>query len=133
MNARHTSIVLFATVLAACVSHEGVYAPACMAYTGDRIELRNDRFAWERFTDSVVVDDNGNVVNQFPGYPIHGNYSLDGQAVIMKTAAGESIPSMYLHQHGERTYLLTAAEHEAVERTGEYAECALVLAGSASN
>ena len=131
MIARYSTIVVIAGLLAACVSHEGVYSPACVAYAGDSIELRNDRFAWEKFTDSVVIDDNGDVVNQFPGYPLLGTYSLDGQTVMMESAAGESLANMYLHQHNDRLYLLTAVQHEASERTGQYAECALVLGGFA--
>ena len=106
MISRHILIVLVASMLAACISHEGVYTPACMAYAGDRIELRNDRFAWEKFTDSVVVDDNGDVVNQFPGYPMHGTYSIDGQTVMMETAAGR-IDSKHVFVSTSRTPLFT--------------------------
>ncbi len=117
-------------MLAGCVSHEGTYSPACIAYEGSKIRLNNGQFVWEKFTDSVVVDNNGQVVNQFPGYPMRGAYRIDGQTVYMDTAAGESVENMFLHRHDDHYYLLTAEQFAAWETTGEYAECALMLGGS---
>lgn len=133
MIARHSITVLIACLLTACVSHEGIYSPGCAAYAGSNIELQNGRFIWEKFTDSVVVDDEGEIVNQFPGYPMQGGYRIDEQAVIMETAAGEALANMYLHQRGERRYLLTAEQNEAWKKTGEYSDCLLVLGGNSDN
>ena len=87
------------------------------------------QFVWEKFTDSVVVDDDGKIVNQFPGYPMRGAYRIDEQMVYMDSASGEPMENMYLHRHDDRYYLLTAEQFEAWEKTGEYAECALMLGG----
>ena len=133
MTANLSSTLFVAGLLAACVSHEGKYSPACVAYTGSNIELRSGQFVWEKFTDSVVVDDNGEIVNQFPGYPMQGRYRIDGQAVLMESAAGESLATMYLHQQDHRDYLLTAEQHEAWESGSTSAECALVLGGNSDH
>ncbi len=130
MNARHTATTLIVCLLAGCVSHEGTYSPACIAYAGSDIKLDNGQFVWKKFTDSVVVDNDGQIVNQFPGYPMRGAYHVDGQTVYMDSASGESMENMYLHRHDDRYYLLTAEQFEAWEKTGEYAECALMLGGS---
>ncbi len=130
MNARHTPTTLIVCLLAGCVSHEGTYSPACIAYAGSEIKLDNGQFVWEKFTDSVVVDNDGQIVNQFPGYPLHGAYRIDGQTVYMDSASGESMENMYFRRHDDRYYLLTAEQFEAWEKTGEYAECALMLGGS---
>jgi len=129
MIARHSIIVLIACLLTACAAHEGIYSPACMAFAGDRIELRNSRFSWEKFTDSVVVDDNGETVNQFPGYPMLGHYRVEGQTVFMETAAGKALANMYLHPVDDRLYLLTETQHETAQQRGEIDACALVLGG----
>lgn len=129
MKLSHSLTLLLAGMLAACVSHEGRYSPACVAYAGSNIELRSGEFVWEKFTDSVIVDDDGEIVNQFPGYPMQGRYRVDGQAVLMESAAGESLATMYLHQQDHRDYLLTAEQHEAWESGSASAECALVLGG----
>lgn len=133
MIARHSITVIVTCLLTACASHEGIYSPACAAYAGSNIELRNDQFTWEKFTDSVVVDDEGEIINQFPDYPMQGSYRIDGQTVIMETAAGEALANLYLHQDGERRYLLTAEQNEAWKQTGEYSDCPLVLGGNSDN
>jgi len=129
MNARCTAITLIVCLLAGCVSHEGTYSPACIAYAGSKINLSDGLFVWEKFTDSVVMDNDGKIVNQFPGYPMRGAYRIDEQMVYMDSASGESMENMYLHRHDDHYYLLTAEQFETGEKTGEYAECALMLGG----
>lgn len=127
MIARYSICILAACLLSACASHEGVYSPACAAFAGSSITLHDGRFVWEKFTDSVIVDDDGKTVNQFPGYPMQGSYSIDGGAVEMESSAGESLATMYLHRHNRRQYLLTAEQHAAWKEHVAPAACALVL------
>jgi hypothetical protein len=81
----------------------------------------------------VAIDDNGEVINQFPGYPMQGSYRISGQTVSMESAAGESLEKMYLHRSENRSYLLTAGQHKTWEETGKYDDCALVLGGTSEN
>ena len=104
-----------------------------MAYAGNKIELNAGKFVWEKFTDAVVVDDAGNSVNQFPGFPMQGSYRIEGQTLHMNSAAGESLTDMYLLQHDNRQYLMTVEQFEHLRKTGEYDECALVLGGYQDN
>ena len=129
MSARFVLSASIAVLLFGCASHEGTYSPGCIAYEGSKVSLSNGQFVWEKFTDSVVVDDAGNVVNQFPAYPMQGTYRIEGHALYLTGASGESLANMYLQQHNERHYLLTAEQFEAWEKTGEDAACALVLGG----
>ena len=116
-------------MVSGCVSHEGTYSPDCIAYAGSNISLSDGQFVWEKFTDEVIVDDDGEIVNQFPGYPMRGSYRIEGQTVYMESVAGESIEKMYLHRRDNRQYLLSAEQFEAWENTGMYADCALMLDG----
>ncbi len=127
MNPRIISTIVTAALLFGCVSHEGTYSPDCIAYAGSNISLSDGQFVWEKFTDAVVVDDDGQIVNQFPGYPMQGTYHIHGQTLHMESDAGESTEHMYLHRRDNRQYLLTAQQFEAWEKTGEYAGCALML------
>lgn len=120
---------LVAVLLFGCASHDGAYSPDCIAYEGDKISLSDGQFVWEKFTDSVVVDDNGNVVNQHPGYPLQGTYRVDGQMLYLDAASGDSPASMHLQQHNHRRYLLTAEQFAAWEKNGQHADCVLVLGG----
>jgi hypothetical protein len=72
MISRFVLSALVATLLSACVSHEGTYSPGCIAYVGSNITLSDGQFVWEKFTDEVVVNDDGEIVDQFPGYPLRG-------------------------------------------------------------
>jgi len=118
-----------AVMVSGCVSHEGTYSPDCIAYAGSNISLSDGQFVWEKFTDEVIVDDDGEIVNQFPGYPMRGSYRIEGQTVYMESNAGEPIEKMYVHRRDNRQYLLSAGQFEAWENTGMYADCALMLDG----
>jgi hypothetical protein len=127
MSIRPLLVCLVATLLSACVSHEGTYLPGCAAYVGSKITLSDGRFVWEKFTDEVIVDDDGEKVNQFPGYPLRGSYRIDGQLVRMKSAAGAAMPPMFLSRRDEQRYLMTVDEFSAWEKTGAYGDCTLQL------
>ncbi len=127
MNTRTISTSLIAVLLFGCVSHEGTYSPDCIAYAGSNISLTDGQFVWEKFTDAVVVDEDGEIVNQFPGYPMRGSYRIDGQTLYMESDAGEAMDKMYLHRRDNRQYLLTAEQFEAWQTTGKHADCALML------
>jgi len=124
---------LLSVSLVGCSSHEGRYSPACIAYAGSIITLSNGKFVWEKFTDALAMDDDGNVVNPFPGYPMHGTYRIEGQTVFMEAVPGEKLANMYLEQHDDRQYLLTAKEAQEWRKTGKLTECALVLDQTADN
>ncbi len=130
MNPRIISTTLTAALLVGCVSHEGTYSPGCIAYAGSTISLSDGQFVWEKFTDSVVVDDDGEIINQFPGFPMRGRYRIDGQTLYMESNDGDSLEEMYLHRRDNRQYLLTAEQFEAWETTGKHADCALLLDGN---
>ncbi len=129
MNFRVYSTLVAAVFLVACVSHEGTYSPDCIAYACSNISLSDGQFVWEKFTDEVIVDDDGEIVNQFPGYPMRGSYRIEGQIVHMESDAGVSMEKMYLHTRDNRQYLLTAEQFEAWQKTGKHADCALMLNG----
>ena len=61
-------------ILGGCAAYEGVYEPACIAYEGDRIELRNGKFYWEKFTDERKVDASRKLIQPCPDYPKQGSY-----------------------------------------------------------
>ena len=129
MNCRVYSTLVAALFLVACVSHEGTYSPDCIAYAGSNISLGDGQFVWEKFTDEVVVDEDGKIVNQFPGFPMRGSYRIEGQIVYMESAAGDAMEKMYLHTRDNRQYLLTAEQFEAWQKAGKHADCALMLNG----
>jgi hypothetical protein len=126
----HLLIVGVTVLLSGCVSHDGTYLPGCAAYAGNRITLDQGSFVWEKFTDAVVVDDDGNVVDQFPGYPLEGSYRIDGQMVQMEARSGEPLETMYLQNAGEQRYLLTAEEFAFWQQYGTRDDCALQLISS---
>ena len=129
MSTRLISITLAVFLLAACKPYEGTYSPSCVAFAGDTIQLSDGQFVWEKFTDAVQVDEDGNVLNQFPGYPMRGTYSISGETVTMETASGEALDSMYLHQDEGLYYLLSGEQLKEYKATGKHSECTLILGG----
>ena len=123
---------LFVTIwigasLSGCASHDGTYSPDCAAFEGSNIRLSDGEFVWEKFTDAIKVDDDGNAMNQFPGYPLRGTYRIAGETVHMQVESGAVIEPMYLHADGDRQYLLTAVQWKARKAMGKYSGCALLL------
>jgi hypothetical protein len=115
------------------LSFDGSFSPGCMSYEGSIIQLRDGRFTCAKFTDQVVVDSDGKVVNQFPGYPKHGRYRIDGQVVSLETNDSERLPDFYLHRDGRRHLLLTGEQQEDWQESGNFAECALTLEPDSAN
>ena len=121
------SVVLIgcALVLSACKPYEGLYAPSCAAYSGSEIELSGGRFSWSKFTDQVVIDEEGNKVDPFPGFPREGAYNIDGETVILTPASGEAAETLYIVVEGVDVYLLTSAENTEFLASGALPRCAL--------
>lgn len=133
MNLRIITTLLVVSTSFGCAIHEGSYSPGCIAYAGNTISLSQGRFTWAKFSDEVIVDGGGEVINQFPGYPLQGSYRIDRQTVYMKSDAGEMMDNMYLHERGRRYYLLTSEQRDVAEETGYFDECALTLGGMGDN
>ena len=129
MSYRFAMTAVITSLLFGCASHDGTYLPGCIAYEGSKISLNEGTFVWEKFTDSVTVDDAGNVKNPFPGYPMQGSYRIKGQVLSLDAGPGESLANMFLQEYRQRDYLLTAEEFETWERTGTVRACALVSGG----
>jgi hypothetical protein len=116
--------------LAACAGHEGVYEPACIAFEGDRIELRGGRFAWDRFTDQRSVDADGNVIDAFPDFPKTGKYTLDAERLGFVTDDGVRVADWFLIEQQGQRYLLSEEQHERYLDLAELPRCGLLLASA---
>jgi hypothetical protein len=126
---RQAALSLLA-VTAGCANQAditGTYLPSCVAFAGNRIELSDGRFSWDKFTDEVRVDDSGNIVDPYPGFPMRGTYAIEGDVLRMTTEAGELAGEMHVVRRPGQVYLLTASEFDAWERDGAVPACALLL------
>ena len=112
--------IAIVTLSSGCVSGEGNYSPGCIAFEGSEVQLRDGKFTWEIFTDQVEVDSDGNVINQFPGYPKQGSYRIDRKVVELETNDGESLPRMYLHRDGYSLLLLTGQQQAEWQKSGNF-------------
>lgn len=110
---------------------EGVFSPACIAHAGDRIEFGGEhgkgRFEWDRFTDAVSVDRDGNRIDPFPDYPKTGSFEIDGEKVSLEADDGSTLAERYLLDYRGRTWLLSYEQNEAVLDGEAMPNCALVL------
>lgn len=118
-----TGILCF--MLAGCASHQGQYAPDCVAFAGDTVSLEGDNFVWQRFTDQVKVDANGDVIDPFPEYPKRGSYTLDGATVRLTAESGETMENLYLRRIDGSYRLMTAEQNGSWRETGRYDQCVL--------
>jgi hypothetical protein len=116
-------------VVAGCASHDGTYTPDCIAHAGNSIKLDGGRFVWDKFTDQVLVNDAGEVVDQFPQYPLRGRYRMEGETLHFESWTGEALPAMHMRREGSRTFLLTDRQLEAWPADRQRTRCALVLGG----
>ena len=126
MTSRHVIVAIVAAALSGCAGTDGLYAPACATFEGEAIELDGGRFVVHRFTDTVEFDDDGSVINQFPGYPIHGKYEVEGNVLHMRADDGTEMPRRYLARVGSEKWLLSQSEYEEWTRDGSIGPCTLV-------
>ena len=105
----------------------GTYSPSCVAFEGNTIELSDSRFTWDKFTDEVTVDDAGNAVDPFPGFPVRGTYTIEADVVSLTTDVGELAAELHLVRRPGQVYLLTVREFEAWQQDGAVPNCALLL------
>ena len=114
-----------ALVLTGCASFEGVYLPSCEAYAGSEIRLADGRFVWSKFTDQVVVDEDGNKVDAFPGFPLEGTYHVSGKVLTLVPGNGQPPETLYFLRDEGAVYLLSAAENDEIAAGGSLPRCAL--------
>ena len=105
----------------------GTYSPSCIAFEGSTIALTDNRFTWDKFTDEVTVDEAGNKLDPFPGFPVRGTYTVNDDVLSLTTDVGELAAELHLVQRPGQMYLLTDPEFEAWQKNGEIPECALLL------
>ena len=125
MVTRNVFILGLAIFLYGCTSYEGLYAPSCIAYAGSEIRLADGRYAWTKFTDQVVVDEDGNTVDPFPGFPREGRYERQGNRVTLAAGPDSAPETMFLLEDNGDVYLYSTAEWNAFETSGKRPACPL--------
>ena len=114
-------------LLAGCANHSGMYAPDCVAFEGDTVELTDGRFVLDRFTDQVEVDESGNAIDPFPSHPMRGTYRFKGDVLHLQSDAGIALPNWYLVKGEGHKRLLTLEQYDAWKKDGTIDDCALTL------
>ncbi len=133
MDVRPTVVVCAVCLLAGCNAVDGTYYPGCVAFAGDKVVLADGRFSWDKFTDEVRVDDQGEVIDQFPGHPKRGSYRLRGTELQLTFDADGAVETMHVMQHEGRTILLNTAQLDASQATGRHDDCALTREAEAGS
>lgn len=131
MRTRIPVAMTLCLLLCACSNIDGVYSPDCAAYSGSQIVLKDGQFTWTKFTDEVVVDEAGDKVDQFPGFPLRGEYDKSGEKISLERGEGEESTEMHLSEINEDLFLYTAGEFDLFVETGKRPDCALKLQRSA--
>lgn len=117
--------------LVACANQQGVYEPACAAYEGDRLKLAAGHFEWQRFTDERVVNESGEVVPPFPGFPKSGTYRVTEEKLQLVTDDDVRLEDWFIVDHAGQRYLLDTKQHNVFLDGGELSECALRFTAAA--
>ncbi len=127
MTIFRTALIVFMLLMAACASHDGLYEPACIAYAGDRIELKDGRFEWHKFTDERVVDKDGIIVKPFPEFPKSGTYRITSGRLQLTTDKDLRLDDWFVVVHAKQRYLLNGAQHDTFVQSAKPPDCALRL------
>lgn len=125
MKIKSAALAFAVVALTGCSGSNGFYSPGCPMFEGQAITLDGGRFIVDKFTDTVEFDADGNVINQFPGYPMHGDYRVEGNVVHMRSDSGTDLPALYLAEVGNKKWLLTESEYEEWAREGSVGPCSL--------
>jgi hypothetical protein len=129
------TIVVLAALLAGCPteSFEGEFAPSCIALAGDTIVLNNGFFVWDKYTDAIQVDPEGNIVNPFPGFPINGTYTATDDQIVFSAESGQAPEQRFWIREGSTVYLLTRGQVGEWRSTGVLPACPLILKNESAN
>ena len=103
-----------------------------MAFEGDTIKLDDGRFVWQRFTDERTVDDAGNVVDPFPGFPKTGTYRVAAGRLELVSDDNVRIEDWFIIERDGQRYLLTSKQHRVFLDGGEMPKCPLKLSAGGS-
>src|SRR5210317_1448403 len=60
MNSKTLALLCSLAVAAGCAADTniaGTYEPSCIAFEGNTIELSDNRFTWDKFTDEVRIEE----------------------------------------------------------------------------
>lgn len=128
MTVSRAILLLLTLSFVACASHEGVYEPACIAYEGDRLSLVAGRFEWQRFTDERIVNEAGEAVAPFPGFPKSGTYKVADGRLQLTADDNVRLDDWFTIDHAGQRYLLDAKQHNAFLADGDLPDCVLKLA-----
>ena len=128
MRFRTTACLVVVALLTGCKAIEGTYYPGCVAFEGDKVVLRDGNFEWDRFTDQVIVDDDGKVMDPFPEHPRLGSYEVDGTLLHLTFQGDDSVQTLHIQREGDHIMLLNDADLANWESTGRYGDCVLTLA-----
>ena len=122
-------ILLLSTVVmfAGCKPVDGTYYPGCVAFEGDKIVLRDGTVVWDRFTDQIILDADGNEMDRFPDYPKTGRYEVDGALLHLNFDSDDFATTLHIHRSDDRVLLLNDDNMAEWERTGEMNACVLTL------
>ena len=132
MTRQFALVFLACSSIAACGSLEGTFEPACMAFEGDRVVFAGGRFEWHRFTDERRIDDSGNVIDPFPGYPLTGRYKMRKSVVEFVVAEGTRPDNMVLFETETDVYLLSVEQNAAAIAGEGLPTCPLRLSDTKS-
>jgi len=127
MRALTTGLGIAFFLLAGCAGNSGTYAPDCVAFEGDTIELADGKFMLDKFTDQVEVDESGNVRDPFPGYPMRGTYRFDGHVLHLQSDSGTTLPDLYLVKRDGHKNLLTSKQFDVWKTDQTMDDCVLTL------
>ena len=109
MNAKETALLCSLAIAAGCAADTniaGTYTPSCIAFEGNTIKLSDSRFTWDKFTDEVSIDEDGNEIDPFPGFPVRGSYVVEDDVVQRST--GRELAADTVAPHGIKTSTIGA-------------------------
>ena len=122
------SLLFLIALCAGCKQVDGVYYPRCAAFEGDKLVLREGTVVWDRFTDQIIIDADGNEIDKFPEFPKAGRYTLDGDLLQLSFDDGKVTKTLHVRRSGERILLLNDENLAEFQQTGRHSECVLALA-----
>jgi hypothetical protein len=130
MLIRLISAALLLACLSGCRAVDGTWLPGCAAYAGDRLEFHGSAFTWDKFTDAVEVDEAGNPVDPFPGYPKTGTFDTDGNRIVLSFDDGSESQVLHLQRSRGKLELYTDTQLAEWKKSNSYPDCVLTHVGN---
>jgi len=89
------------------------------------VSLSDSRFEWHKFTDQREINEQGEIIDPFPGFPKSGAFADRDGRIEFQPDDGSIIADHFVVEHLDDWFLMSQNEHQRFLTENQISNCAL--------